>query len=97
MHQPLPRKSQGLKYELRSAATIQDVAWRAHGTLARERHDPTEVSQSRSQLFTQFVPGHVHLHDAQLVKREVEKLAACAELQHHRVDDGIAMGHDGPL
>ncbi len=49
--------------------------------------------------FTQFVPGHVHLHEAgQLVKAEIEKLGCfAAEFNTIAVDDGIAMGHDGML
>ena len=49
--------------------------------------------------FTQFVPGHTHLHDAgQIVKREIERLGCyAAEFNTIAVDDGIAMGHDGML
>ena len=49
--------------------------------------------------FTQFVPGHVHLHDiGQLVAREIEKCGGVAkEFDTIAVDDGIAMGHDGML
>jgi dihydroxy-acid dehydratase len=49
--------------------------------------------------FTQFVPGHTHLHEAgQLVKAEIEKLGCyAAEFNTIAVDDGIAMGHDGML
>ena len=49
--------------------------------------------------FTQFVPGHVHLHDiGQLVKKEIEKLGCfAAEFNTIAIDDGIAMGHDGML
>ena len=49
--------------------------------------------------FTQFVPGHTHLHQAgQLVKEEIEKLGCyAAEFNTIAVDDGIAMGHDGML
>ena len=49
--------------------------------------------------FTQFVPGHVHLHDAgQLVKQEIEKLGCfAAEFNTIAIDDGIAMGHLGML
>ena len=49
--------------------------------------------------FTQFVPGHVHLHDiGQLVKAEIEKLGCfAAEFNTIAIDDGIAMGHDGML
>ena len=49
--------------------------------------------------FTQFVPGHTHLHEAgQLVKAEIEKLGCfAAEFNTIAIDDGIAMGHDGML
>ena len=49
--------------------------------------------------FTQFVPGHVHLHDiGQLVVKEIEKAGGIAkEFNTIAVDDGIAMGHDGML
>ena len=49
--------------------------------------------------FTQFVPGHVHLHEiGQLVKAEIEKLGCfAAEFNTIAIDDGIAMGHDGML
>lgn len=49
--------------------------------------------------FTQFVPGHTHLHEiGQAVKAEIEKLGCyAAEFNTIAVDDGIAMGHDGML
>lgn len=49
--------------------------------------------------FTQFVPGHTHLHEAgQIVKREIESLGCyAAEFNTIAIDDGIAMGHDGML
>lgn len=49
--------------------------------------------------FTQFVPGHTHLHEVgQLVKEEIAKLGCyAAEFNTIAVDDGIAMGHDGML
>jgi len=49
--------------------------------------------------FTQFVPGHVHLHEiGQLVKAEIEKMGCfAAEFNTIAIDDGIAMGHDGML
>ncbi len=49
--------------------------------------------------FTQFVPGHTHLHEVgQMVKEEIEKLGCYgAEFDTIAVDDGIAMGHDGML
>lgn len=49
--------------------------------------------------FTQFVPGHTHLHEAgQIVKAEIEKMGCyAAEFNTIAIDDGIAMGHDGML
>ena len=49
--------------------------------------------------FTQFVPGHTHLHEVgQQVKAEIEKLGCfAAEFNTIAIDDGIAMGHDGML
>ena len=49
--------------------------------------------------FTQFVPGHTHLHEAgQIIKKEIERLGCfAAEFNTIAIDDGIAMGHDGML
>lgn len=49
--------------------------------------------------FTQFVPGHIHLHEVgQIVKAEIEKMGCyAAEFNTIAIDDGIAMGHDGML
>ena len=49
--------------------------------------------------FTQFVPGHTHLHEiGQLVKEEIERMGCyAAEFNTIAIDDGIAMGHDGML
>jgi dihydroxy-acid dehydratase len=49
--------------------------------------------------FTQFVPGHTHLHEAgQIIKQEIERLGCyAAEFNTIAIDDGIAMGHDGML
>ena len=49
--------------------------------------------------FTQFVPGHTHLHEiGQIVREEIEKLGCyAAEFNTIAIDDGIAMGHDGML
>lgn len=49
--------------------------------------------------FTQFVPGHTHLHEVgQIVKKEIESMGCyAAEFNTIAVDDGIAMGHDGML
>ena len=49
--------------------------------------------------FTQFVPGHTHLHEiGQIVKKEIESVGCyAAEFNTIAIDDGIAMGHDGML
>ena len=49
--------------------------------------------------FTQFVPGHVHLHEVgQMIKKEIEKQGCfAAEFNTIAIDDGIAMGHGGML
>jgi dihydroxy-acid dehydratase len=49
--------------------------------------------------FSQFVPGHVHLHEiGQVVKKEIEKRGLfAAEFNTIAIDDGIAMGHAGML
>lgn len=70
--------------------------WRANGM--KEEHFGKPVIAVVNS-FTQFVPGHTHLHDiGQLIKEEIEK-AGCfaAEFNTIAIDDGIAMGHDGML
>jgi dihydroxy-acid dehydratase len=49
--------------------------------------------------FTQFVPGHVHLHEiGQYIKNVIEQKGCfAAEFNTIAIDDGIAMGHDGML
>ncbi len=49
--------------------------------------------------FTQFVPGHVHLHDiGQMVVQAIEEAGGVAkEFNTIAIDDGIAMGHSGML
>ena len=49
--------------------------------------------------FTQFVPGHTHLHEiGQIVREEIEQMGCyAAEFNTIAIDDGIAMGHDGML
>ena len=49
--------------------------------------------------FTQFVPGHTHLHPVgQMVKKAVDEAGGYGcEFNTIAVDDGIAMGHDGML
>ena len=70
--------------------------WRANG---RSDAQMTRPVIAVVNSFTQFVPGHVHLHEAgQLVKAEIEKLGCfAAEFNTIAIDDGIAMGHDGML
>ena len=70
--------------------------WVANG-MKREQFGKPIIAIANS--FTQFVPGHTHLHEVgQLVKHEIEK-AGCyaAEFNTIAIDDGIAMGHDGML
>ncbi len=70
--------------------------WRATGMTDDDFSKPI-IAVANS--FTQFVPGHVHLHDlGQLVAREIEKAGGVAkEFNTIAVDDGIAMGHSGML
>lgn len=70
--------------------------WAANG-MKREQMGKPIVAVVNS--FTQFVPGHVHLHEVgQMVKREIEALGCfAAEFNTIAIDDGIAMGHDGML
>ena len=89
--------------ELRSNKTLEGrkmagarALWRANG-MKREQFGKPVIAVVNS--FTQFVPGHVHLHEiGQYVKNEIEK-AGCfaAEFNTIAIDDGIAMGHDGML
>jgi dihydroxy-acid dehydratase len=70
--------------------------WRATGMKDADFEKPI-IAISNS--FTQFVPGHVHLHD---VGQEVKKVIDAAggwgvEFNTIAVDDGIAMGHGGML
>ncbi len=70
--------------------------WRANGMKEEQMGRPV-IAVVNS--FTQFVPGHVHLHEiGQVVKSEIEKLGCfAAEFDTIAIDDGIAMGHDGML
>ncbi len=70
--------------------------WVAAG-MKREQFGKPIVAVVNS--FTQFVPGHTHLHEiGQVVKVEIEKLGCyAAEFNTIAIDDGIAMGHDGML
>ncbi|MBZ4656935.1 MAG: ilvD [Methermicoccus sp.] len=70
--------------------------WQAAG-MKREQMGKPIIAVVNS--FTQFVPGHTHLHEVwQMVKAEIEKLGCfAAEFNTIAIDDGIAMGHDGML
>ncbi|MCM1336889.1 MAG: dihydroxy-acid dehydratase [Candidatus Amulumruptor caecigallinarius] len=70
--------------------------WRANGMKESQIGKPI-IAVVNS--FTQFVPGHTHLHEiGQVVKQEIEKLGCyAAEFNTIAIDDGIAMGHDGML
>lgn len=91
------------KSDLRSATSTQGrlmagarALWHANG-MTREQMGKPIIAIVNS--FTQFVPGHTHLHGiGQMVKAEIEKLGCfAAEFNTIAVDDGIAMGHDGML
>ncbi len=88
---------------LRSAATTEGrrmagarALWRANGMREEQMGKPV-IAVVNS--FTQFVPGHVHLHEiGQRVKQKIESLGCfAAEFNTIAIDDGIAMGHDGML
>jgi dihydroxy-acid dehydratase len=89
--------------ELRSASSTGGrrmagarALWRANGMKEEQMGKPIIAIVNS---FTQFVPGHVHLHHiGQKVKAEIEKLGCfAAEFNTIAIDDGIAMGHDGML
>lgn len=92
-----------MKIQLRSAFSTEGrrmagarALWIAAG-MKREQFGKPIIAIANS--FTQFVPGHTHLHEVgQLVKQEIEKLGCyAAEFNTIAIDDGIAMGHDGML
>ncbi len=92
-----------MKHPLRSAVCTEGrrmagarSLWVANG-MKRDQFGKPIIAIANS--FTQFVPGHTHLHEAgQLVKEEIEKLGCyAAEFNTIAIDDGIAMGHDGML
>ena len=70
--------------------------WRANGMRNEQMGKPL-IAIANS--FTQFVPGHAHLHHiGQKVKKHIEKQGCfAAEFNTIAIDDGIAMGHDGML
>ncbi len=92
-----------MKHKLRSSITFEGrrmagarALWAANGMKDEQAGKPV-IAVVNS--FTQFVPGHTHLHEAgQIVKKEIEKLGCyAAEFNTIAIDDGIAMGHDGML
>jgi dihydroxy-acid dehydratase len=92
-----------MKNQLRSSKTTtgRNMAgarslWRANGMKEEQMGKPV-IAVVNS--FSQFVPGHVHLHEiGQVVKKEIEKRGLfSAEFNTIAIDDGIAMGHAGML
>lgn len=92
-----------MKQELRSNTTTRgrEMAgarslWRANGM--KEEHFGQPIIAVVNS-FTQFVPGHAHLHQiGQEIKRMIEAQGCfAAEFNTIAIDDGIAMGHDGML
>ena len=92
-----------MKHPLRSSVCTDGrlmagarALWVAAG-MKREQFGKPIIAIANS--FTQFVPGHTHLHEAgQTVKAEIERLGCyAAEFDTIAIDDGIAMGHDGML
>jgi dihydroxy-acid dehydratase len=70
--------------------------WRATGMTDADFGKPI-IAIANS--FTQFVPGHVHLHDVgQRVKTVIDAAGGWGvEFNTIAIDDGIAMGHGGML
>ncbi len=70
--------------------------WRANGMQAGHFGKPVIAIVNS---FSQFVPGHVHLHEAgQQIKKLIEAEGCfAAEFNTIAIDDGIAMGHAGML
>ena len=92
-----------MKHQLRSAVCTEGrkmagarALWVAAGMKPEQFGKPIIAIVNS---FTQFVPGHTHLHEVgQIVKDEIEKLGCyAAEFNTIAIDDGIAMGHDGML
>ena len=92
-----------MKHQLRSSMSTEGrrmagarALWMANG-MKKEMMGKPIIAIVNS--FTQFVPGHTHLHEiGQQVKAEIEKLGCfAAEFNTIAIDDGIAMGHDGML
>ena len=89
-----------MKNPLRSATTTQGrrmagarALWRANGMKEEQIGKPVIAIVNS---FTQFVPGHTHLHEiGQFIKEEIEKEGYfAAEFNTIAIDDGIALCHD---
>jgi dihydroxy-acid dehydratase len=92
-----------MKITLRSATTTEGrrmagarSLWRANGMKEEQIGKPVIAIVNS---FTQFVPGHTHLHK---IGQEIKSLIDAegyfaAEFNTIAIDDGIAMGHDGML
>jgi dihydroxy-acid dehydratase len=91
---PIPLRS-SISTQGRRMAGARSL-WRANGMKEAQFGKPI-IAVVNS--FTQFVPGHVHLHEiGQHVKSIIEKLGCfAAEFDTIAIDDGIAMGHEGML
>ncbi|MBN2166476.1 MAG: dihydroxy-acid dehydratase [Marinilabiliaceae bacterium] len=92
-----------MKIKLKSATSTEGrrmagarSLWRANGMTDKQMGKPVIAIVNS---FTQFVPGHVHLHEiGQDVKKIIESMGCfAAEFNTIAIDDGIAMGHDGML
>ncbi len=92
-----------MKIKLRSMQTQEGrrmagarSLWRANG-MTKDQFGKPVIGIANS--FTQFVPGHVHLHEVgQHIKKLIGKMGwFAAEFNTIAIDDGIAMGHDGML
>ncbi len=92
-----------MPYKLRSSTTTQGrrmagarSLWRANGMKEEQMGKPLIAIVNS---FTQFVPGHAHLHHiGQQIKTIIEAHGCfAAEFNTIAIDDGIAMGHDGML
>ncbi|NQU63565.1 MAG: dihydroxy-acid dehydratase, partial [SAR324 cluster bacterium] len=70
--------------------------WRANGMQDADFKKPVIAIVNS---FTQFVPGHGHLHEiGQMVKKTIDKSGGFGvEFNTIAIDDGIAMGHEGML
>ena len=92
-----------MQVKLRSATTTEGrrmagarSLWRANGMKENQFGKPIIAIVNS---FTQFVPGHVHLHEiGQHIKKLIEAQGCfAAEFNTIAIDDGIAMGHSGML